>query len=368
MLLFDNIKDFPRGFRVSSNTMSGIRRMALGLGLDPKLPNVDLVKAWKEKLKTFKPLAPKKVNTGPILENFFSGKDVDLLKFPAPKWHERDGGTTLEPGRCVFTARSRRRLGQYGRLSGDRSTTPLRLAFSSTTSSTATDTRKNIGRRQRNCPVRALLRPGARAYLWRRRNGSLGASGARSSPVGLRGSPVEILSGEASRLADTCARGDRRRRRNPSDGARVSSRGAIWRTHRLLRHRHRNEPVIKVSRGHASQRSDHSRRPAAKTGAGNGPLRHSSASRLPCGPLWNIAAFPACRGVWQHGPFATVIAHQAALRRTRSSSRRHRVRRAALRRFRADSSSSSTKISTHPISGMCFGRSPAAVTRRRKLK
>jgi len=74
MLLFDNIKGFPHGYRVSSNTMSGIRRMALGLGLDPNLPNVDLVKAWKEKLKTFKPLPPKKVKTGPVLENVFSGK------------------------------------------------------------------------------------------------------------------------------------------------------------------------------------------------------------------------------------------------------------------------------------------------------
>ena len=93
--LFDNIKGFPRGYRVSSNTMSGIRRMALGLGLDPNLPNVDLVKAWKEKLKTFKPLPPNKVKTGPVLENVFSGKDVDLLKFPAPKWHEPDGGRIL---------------------------------------------------------------------------------------------------------------------------------------------------------------------------------------------------------------------------------------------------------------------------------
>ena len=102
MLLFDNIKGFPRGYRVSSNTMSGIRRMALGLGLDPNLPNVDLVKAWKEKLKTFKPLAPKKVKTGPVLENVFSGKDVDLLKFPAPKWHEGDGGHYIGTGCCVF--------------------------------------------------------------------------------------------------------------------------------------------------------------------------------------------------------------------------------------------------------------------------
>ena len=62
MLLFDKIKGFAEGFRVSANTMGGIRRMALGLGLDPSLGNIELVAAWKEKLKTFKPIAPKPVN------------------------------------------------------------------------------------------------------------------------------------------------------------------------------------------------------------------------------------------------------------------------------------------------------------------
>src|SRR4030095_13836918 len=102
MVLFDNIKNFAPGYRVSSNTMSGIRRMALGLGLDPNAPNVELVKAWKEKLKTFKPLAAMKVKTVPRLENFFSGKDVDLMKFPVPKWHDRDGGHYIGTGCCVF--------------------------------------------------------------------------------------------------------------------------------------------------------------------------------------------------------------------------------------------------------------------------
>ena len=45
LVLFDKIKGFPTGFRVSASTMGGIRRMALGLGLDPALSNIDLVRS-----------------------------------------------------------------------------------------------------------------------------------------------------------------------------------------------------------------------------------------------------------------------------------------------------------------------------------
>ena len=69
MVLFDKINGFPAGFRVSASTMGGVRRMALGLGLDPALGKVDLVKAWKEKLKTFKRVEPREVASGPVRES-----------------------------------------------------------------------------------------------------------------------------------------------------------------------------------------------------------------------------------------------------------------------------------------------------------
>ncbi|MBM4298116.1 MAG: UbiD family decarboxylase, partial [Deltaproteobacteria bacterium] len=102
LVLFDKIPGFPAGFRVSACTMGGVRRMAIGLGLDPALRPVDLVRAWKEKLKTFKAVAPREVQSGPVLENVMRGPDVNLLKFPAPKWHERDGGRYIGTGCCVF--------------------------------------------------------------------------------------------------------------------------------------------------------------------------------------------------------------------------------------------------------------------------
>lgn len=35
-------------------------------------------------------------STGPVLQNRLLGADVNLLKFPAPKWHARDGGNYFQ--------------------------------------------------------------------------------------------------------------------------------------------------------------------------------------------------------------------------------------------------------------------------------
>jgi UbiD family decarboxylase len=43
------------------------------------------------------------VNQGPVLENQLFGDDIDLLKFPAPKWHEHDGGNYIGTGCVVMT-------------------------------------------------------------------------------------------------------------------------------------------------------------------------------------------------------------------------------------------------------------------------
>ncbi|MBM2832823.1 MAG: UbiD family decarboxylase, partial [Dehalococcoidia bacterium] len=55
---------------------------------------------WEASLEKFK---PKIVKTGPILENVLSGKDVDLLHFPVPLWHENDGGRYIGTGDAFIT-------------------------------------------------------------------------------------------------------------------------------------------------------------------------------------------------------------------------------------------------------------------------
>ena len=74
MLLFDKIKSFPEGYRVSANTMGGVRRMALGLGLDPALGNIELVQAGKKNSRPSSRSYLRKSPTGPFWKTSSRGK------------------------------------------------------------------------------------------------------------------------------------------------------------------------------------------------------------------------------------------------------------------------------------------------------
>ena len=102
VVLFDNIKAYPKGFRVVTNPVCSPATTALAFGLDPKLTGLDIIRAWKEKLGSQKPLSRWKWRSGPITENVDSGDKVDLLKFPTPRWHEHDGGRYIGTGCMVI--------------------------------------------------------------------------------------------------------------------------------------------------------------------------------------------------------------------------------------------------------------------------
>ncbi len=101
-LLFDRIKGYPQGYRVVSNLTASPRRLAIAFGFPTDISNVELVRRVKDKFKDMEPVPPVNVSDGPILENVFKGEDVDLLKFPAPMWHEHDGGRYLGTGDMVI--------------------------------------------------------------------------------------------------------------------------------------------------------------------------------------------------------------------------------------------------------------------------
>ncbi|MFH1742984.1 MAG: UbiD family decarboxylase [bacterium] len=99
LLLFDKIKGYQPGFRVASNLFRTMKRTALGLGFPLDSGGVDMVKAFRDKINDgITPLPPVEVADGPVLENVFRDHEVDLLKFPAPKWHELDGGPYIGTG------------------------------------------------------------------------------------------------------------------------------------------------------------------------------------------------------------------------------------------------------------------------------
>ena len=100
-LLFDNIKGFPRGYRVFTNPLMAPERAALALGIDPTLRPIDALRAWMKKRQGMKIQKPVSVKDGPFLENSFAGANVDLARLPAPVWHRKDGGPYIGSGSIV---------------------------------------------------------------------------------------------------------------------------------------------------------------------------------------------------------------------------------------------------------------------------
>jgi UbiD family decarboxylase len=104
LLLFDKIPGYPASYRVASNLINHPRRMALATGMSPELSKTEMVQRWRKVLSDLRPVPPKFVSNGPVLENVRSGNEVDVTVFPAPRWHELDGGRYLGTACCVITA------------------------------------------------------------------------------------------------------------------------------------------------------------------------------------------------------------------------------------------------------------------------
>jgi 4-hydroxy-3-polyprenylbenzoate decarboxylase len=103
-VLFDEIKGYPKGHRVLSNSLSTRERLGLTLGLPSGESKLDFVRIWKEHYKKIKPIPAKVVKDSPLFENVYKDKDIDLLKLPTPKWHEHDGGRYIGTGSIDITS------------------------------------------------------------------------------------------------------------------------------------------------------------------------------------------------------------------------------------------------------------------------
>ena len=103
-ILFDNVPGYPSGFRTLYGELSSINRIALTLGLPLEHERkVDVVKQYHDRMRNLKPIAPRWVNDGPILQNVLEGDAVDVLKFPVPRHHEADKARFIGTADCVMT-------------------------------------------------------------------------------------------------------------------------------------------------------------------------------------------------------------------------------------------------------------------------
>jgi UbiD family decarboxylase len=72
------------------------------LGLPADASDMELIQWWRKYMKEVKTIPPVTVPTGLVLQNVTRGDEVDLLKIPAPKWHEHDGGYYIGTGDMVI--------------------------------------------------------------------------------------------------------------------------------------------------------------------------------------------------------------------------------------------------------------------------
>ena len=106
-LLFDEIAGYPKGFRVLTCSTSSPARLSSILRLPVQTTHRRLVDELRDKPRVWQAQAAKcepfVVQGVPVFDNLQKGAEVDVLTFPAPFWHELDGGRYIGTGCSVVT-------------------------------------------------------------------------------------------------------------------------------------------------------------------------------------------------------------------------------------------------------------------------
>ena len=92
-LVFDNITDYPEGFRVATNLLHHRAGQKLAFDFPEESTDVECVREWKDMWNKFQPVPPVIVEDAPIKDNILKGSDVDVLRriAPHPLCLDRDG-------------------------------------------------------------------------------------------------------------------------------------------------------------------------------------------------------------------------------------------------------------------------------------
>lgn len=107
VLLFDEINGYNKGFQILTGSLLDAERVSYTLGCDTGGDSQALVRQLRSRLRN--PAATGTVDrvtsdpNAPVFQNQLRGDDIDLCRFPAPQWHERDGGRYLGTFDAVVT-------------------------------------------------------------------------------------------------------------------------------------------------------------------------------------------------------------------------------------------------------------------------
>ncbi len=197
-LLFDKIKGYPEGYRVASNFWASLRRCALLFDLPLQCTGLDVVRRFREIKRDYKPIPPIEVKDGRVLENVYTGDEVDMLKFPTPLWHELDGGRYIGTGSVTILRDpegGRVNFGTYRVMIHDRTT----LAFYKSPGTDGSIIRQRYWEKGENCPIAISF--GQDPAIFTASTFKLPPSVAEYDFAGfLRGAPVEVIWGKVTGL------------------------------------------------------------------------------------------------------------------------------------------------------------------------
>lgn len=104
-LLFDRMHGDETGSHILTNMLGASKeRYAVAVGLDPNLPLRDMIEATRSIMA--EPIRPTMIarHEAPVNEVVLTGPDIDLTKFPVPKFWPGDGGQFIGTGDITFTS------------------------------------------------------------------------------------------------------------------------------------------------------------------------------------------------------------------------------------------------------------------------
>jgi 4-hydroxy-3-polyprenylbenzoate decarboxylase len=197
-VLFDRIAGYPRSYRILANPSKSLRAWLLTVNMDTTANGKSLNREWRERLKYLEPLPPRTVETGPVMENVVTGSDVDVLRFPAPLWHERDAGRYIGTADAVVMRdpdESWVNLGNYRLQVHDSRTLGLYICYGKHGEGIL----EKYHSRGRPCPVVVLLGGDPALLLTSILHVPWGISEYEFAG-GLKGTPVEVIPGPITGL------------------------------------------------------------------------------------------------------------------------------------------------------------------------
>ena len=96
--VFGDVPGTIKGSRVLVNFFGG-KRKNMTLGFPTDMSKIELSEGFRAHYAAdMKQIPPKFVETGPVMQNVMTGDDIDVTRFPAPKWHAGDGGRYIGTG------------------------------------------------------------------------------------------------------------------------------------------------------------------------------------------------------------------------------------------------------------------------------